>query len=314
VTEESPQPTKRPRSRDSYHSGFISILGLPNAGKSTLLNALLGTKVAIVASKPQTTRTTVQGVLHMPKAQAVFLDTPGIHSSDSLINRRMMEHVRSAAQDRDLLLFVADATRAPGDAERKAIDLVKAAGGKAFLILNKIDRLDAKEALFNRIRQYKEIHDFAEYIPISALKSKGLEDLKRTITKYLPKGKRIFPEDYLTDQPERFLASELVREKILKVTNQEVPHAAAVLVDKWDESERMVNISATIYVERSGQKIIVVGKGGEGIKRIGTYARKEIETLLNKKVHLDLFVKVKENWRQDPAFLNEIDWRGRSGG
>ena len=314
MTDDALQPTKRPRSRDSYHAGSVSILGLPNAGKSTLLNALLGTKVAIVAPKPQTTRTTIQGVLHMPKAQAVFLDTPGIHKSDSLLNRRMMDNVRGATQDRDILLFVADATRPPGEAERQAIDLVKTTSTPAFLILNKIDCLDRKELLIDRIQQYKDIHDFVEYIPVSALRSKGIDDLKRTIARYLPKGKPIYPEDYLTDQPERFMASELVREKILKVTNQEVPHAAAVLVEKWEESPGLVRINAAIYVERAGQKIIVVGKGGEGVKRIGTAARKEIETLLNKKVHLELFVKVKEHWRQDAAFLNEIDWRGQGGG
>jgi GTPase len=165
MTEEE-QTAKRPRSRDTYHAGTVSILGLPNAGKSTLLNALLGTKVAIVAPKPQTTRTTIQGVMHMPRAQVVFLDTPGIHKSDTLINRRMMESVRGAAQDRDLLLFVADAGRAPGDAEKNAIDLIKSAGTKAFLILNKIDRLSTKEGLFDRINQYKEIHEFAEFIPV----------------------------------------------------------------------------------------------------------------------------------------------------
>ena len=313
MTEETVQPLKRPRTRDLFHTGTVSILGLPNAGKSTLLNALLGAKVAIVTPKPQTTRTMIQGVMHMPRAQVVFLDTPGIHKSDTLINRRMMENVRSAAQDRDLLLFVADALRAPGEAERQAIDLIKATGAKAFLILNKIDILANKEALIDRIQQYQAIHEFAEYIPISALKGKGLEDLKKTIAKYLPRGKPMFPADYLTDQPERFLASELVREKILKATNQEVPHSAAVLVEKWEETEKLVKITAAIYVERNGQKIIVVGKGGEGVKRIGVYARKEIEALLDKKVHLELFVKVKENWREDPAFLNEIDWRGMIG-
>lgn len=307
----TPAAEKRPRSRNTFHSGFVSILGLPNAGKSTLLNALLGTKVAIVAPKPQTTRTTIQGVVHMPKAQIVLLDTPGIHKSDTLINRRMMENVRQAAQDRDLLLFVADATRPPSEAEKQAIDLVKAAGTPTLLILNKVDKLTEKGQLFERIAEYQAIHEFAEYVPISALKKDGIDGLKKIIVKHLPLGKRLFDEDYLTDQPERFLASELVREKILKATHEEVPHAAAVMVDKWEETDKLVRIIATIYVERPGQKIIVVGKGGEGIKHIGTRARQDIERLLQKKVFLELFVKVKAAWREDPGFLAEMDWHGK---
>ena len=228
--------TKRPRSRDTFHCGFVSILGLPNAGKSTLLNALLGTKVAIVASKPQTTRTTIQGVVHMPKAQIVLLDTPGIHKSDSLINRRMMEQVRSAAQDRDLLLFVTDATRVPHAKETQAIDLIKSTGTPTILVLNKVDKIEEKGELFERISQFKEIHDFVEYVPISALRDDGIEDLKKTIAKHLPLRQPMFPDDYLTDQPERFLASELVREKILRATHEEVPHAVAVVVEKWEDT------------------------------------------------------------------------------
>ncbi|HEY3742401.1 MAG TPA: GTPase Era [Bryobacteraceae bacterium] len=304
--------SKRPRSRDTFHCGFVSILGLPNAGKSTLLNALLGTKIAIVAAKPQTTRTTIQGVVHMPKAQIVLLDTPGIHKSDSLINRRMMEQVRSAAQDRDLLLFVTDSTRVPHAKETQAIDLIKSTGTPAILVLNKVDKIEEKGELFERIAQFKEIHEFAEYVPISALKDDGIEELKKVIAKHLPLRQPMFPDDYLTDQPERFLASELVREKILRATHEEVPHAVAVVVEKWEDTPKLVRITATIYVERQGQKIIVIGKGGEMIKQIGAKARVDIEALLEKKVFLELFVKVKTDWREDAAFLSEIDWRRMS--
>ena len=273
---------KRPRSRDTFHCGYVSILGLPNAGKSTLLNALLGTKVAIVASKPQTTRTTIQGVVHMPKAQIILIDTPGIHKSDTLINKRMMEQVRSAAQDRDLLLYVTDATRVPHGKETQAIDLIKSTGTPTILILNKVDKFEQKGDLFERINQFKEIHDFVEYVPISALKADGIEELKQVIAKHLPLRQPMFAADYLTDQPERFLASELVREKILRATHEEVPHAVAVVVEKWEDMEKLVRIQATIYVERQGQKIIVVGKGGEMIKQIGAKARVDIEALLEK--------------------------------
>ena len=304
---------KRPRSRDTFHCGFVSILGLPNAGKSTLLNALLGTKVAIVASKPQTTRTTIQGVVHMPKAQIVLIDTPGIHKSDTLINKRMMEQVRSAAQDRDLLLYVTDATRAPHGKETQAIDLIKSTGTQAILVLNKVDKFEVKGDLFERINQFKEIHDFVEYVPISALREDGIEELKKVIAKHLPLRQPMFDADYLTDQPERFLASELVREKILRATHEEVPHAVAVVVEKWEDTGKLVRIQATIYVERQGQKIIVIGKGGEMIKQIGAKARVDIEALLEKKVYLELFVKVKTDWREDPAFLHEIDWHRMTG-
>ena len=306
-------PAKRPRTRDSFHCGFVSILGLPNAGKSTLLNALLGTKVAIVASKPQTTRTTIQGVVHMPKAQIVLLDTPGIHKSDTLINKRMMEQVRSAAQDRDLLLFVTDATRPPHAKEKQAVDLIKSSSTPTILVLNKVDKFEVKGDLFERINQFKEIHDFVEYVPVSALRDDGIEELKKIIAKHLPQRKPMFDDDYLTDQPERFLASELVREKILRATHEEVPHAVAVVVEKWEDTEKLVRIQATIYVERQGQKIIVIGKGGEMIKQIGAKARVDIEEMVEKKVYLELFVKVKADWREDPAFLHEIDWHRMTG-
>lgn len=296
-----------------HKTGLVSILGRPNAGKSTLLNALLGQKVAIVAPKPQTTRTIIQGVLTLDNAQIVFLDTPGIHKSDTLINRRMMQFVRDAAQGRDLLLFVADATSTPASEDRKALDLVKTAGTPVFLILNKVDRVSPKTLLIERIEQYRTLHDFVEYIPISALKRDGLDDLTKTIVKYLPSAPPMFPPDYLTDQPERFLAAEMIREKILRSTHQEVPHSVAVVVEEWTQEERRLRINATIYVERDGHKRIIIGKGGEMLKRIGTAARLDIEEMIGQKVFLELFVKVREKWREDPRFLDEIDWRALSG-
>ncbi|MBS1831866.1 MAG: GTPase Era [Acidobacteria bacterium] len=304
------------KTKPKHKCGFISILGRPNAGKSTLLNALLGEKIAIVASKPQTTRTVIQGVLTEPNSQMIFLDTPGIHKSTNLFNRRMMQQVRESVDDRDLLLYLVDATSRPNNEEElQALDLVKASTTPAFLVLNKIDKLQSKEALFERIQQYQAIHEgFKEFVPISALKSDGLEGLRRTIYKYLPEGPPVFDEDYLTDQPERFLVGELVREKILRATHQEVPHSVAVLIDKWEQpSETLTRIAATIYVERTGQKAIIIGKGGELLKKIGTSARRDIEKLLDTKVFLELFVKVREDWREDPQFLNEIDWRAMIG-
>jgi GTPase len=302
------------KSRNSkHHAGFVSILGRPNAGKSTLLNAMLGTKVAIVASKPQTTRTAIQGVLTQPNAQIVFIDTPGIHKSTNLFNRRMMQQVREAIDERDVLLYLVDASSRIQEDELQAIDLIRKSTTPVFLVLNKIDKLAAKHFLMERIEEYKAIYEFKEYIPVSALKKDGLDDLRRTIVKYLPEGPALFDEDYITDQPERFMAGELVREKILRATQQEVPHSCAVLIEKWEAGEKLTKISATIYVEREGQKLIVIGKGGDLLKRMGTTARRDIETLLGTKVFLELFVKVKPNWREDPQFLNEIDWRAMAG-
>ena len=292
-----------------FRSGFVSILGRPNAGKSTLLNALAGQKLAIVASKPQTTRTTIQAVVNMPGAQIVFLDTPGIHKSDSTFNRRMMDTVRTAAEDRDALLYVVDAAHDPHGQEEQAISLVKKYEAPVFLVLNKIDRIQDKRYILERIRRYQAIHEFAEYIPVSALTGDGLDDLKKSIVARLPEGEPMFPPDHITDQPERFLVAELIREKILRLAHQEVPHAVAVLIDNWEDAPAITRIHATVYVERSGQKAIIIGAGGSMMKQIGTEARTEAEQLLGRKIFLELYVKVRENWREDPQFLNEIDWR-----
>lgn len=299
---------------DKFVSGFVSLLGRPNAGKSTLLNALVGTKLAIVTSAPQTTRTLVQGVLTRNDAQIVFLDTPGIHQADSVFNRRMMESVRAALQERDLLVFLADTTRPFGPADRDAVDLLRQTRTPALLALNKIDRLKDKSLLLPLIEQYQSLHPFADYLPISALTGEGLEPLRQAIVSRLPEGPAYFPPDHLTDQPERFLAAELIREKLMRETREEIPHALAVLVDRFEETPTLTRIAATIYVERDGQKGIVIGAGGSLLKRVGTAARLEMEALFGRKVFLELFVKVRPRWRDDPRMLDALDWRSMSGG
>lgn len=298
--------------KSGFVSGFVSIIGRPNAGKSTLLNALIGTKVAIVAHQPQTTRNAIQGVLTTTEAQIIFLDTPGIHKSVSLLDKRMMASVRAALNERDLILFVADASRPFSDEDARAVDALKKTGIPVFLLPNKIDRLEDKAVLLPRIEEYKKLHDFAEYIPISARTGEGLEVLRRAVVTRLPEGPAYFPEDYLTNQPERVLAGELIREKILLETRQEVPHSVAVLVEQWNETPRITKIVAIIYVEKTGQKGIIIGAKGAMLKKIGTLAREEMENLFSRKIFLQLLVRVRANWREDPQFLNEADWHGKS--
>jgi GTP-binding protein Era len=297
------------RKKTKLKSGFVSIIGRPNAGKSTLLNALVGTKLAIVADKPQTTRTTVQGIWTTPEAQVVFLDTPGIHKADSLINKRMMQEVRNALDERDLLLYLVDATRRIDAEDDHALDLLRKANTPAFLVLNKIDRVKPKNNLLPLLEAWKEKFEFREYLPVSALNGEGIGELRAAILEALPTGPAYFPADQVTDQPERFLAAELIREKILRETRQEVPHSVAVFVDLWEEKRTLTHIMATIYVEREGQKAIVIGSKGTALRNIGTLARKDIEAMLGRKVFLELFVKIRENWRENPRFLNELDWR-----
>jgi GTPase len=293
-------------------SGFVSILGRPNAGKSTLLNALLGQKLAIVTSKPQTTRTSIQGVVTTDKYQIVFVDTPGIHRSNTLMNKRMMDTVRASASA-DVVLFLIDVLEPLSEQDAQAIDLVKKLEAPAIAVLNKVDKLHDKPKLLAIIEQLQALHSFAEFIPISAMKGTGIDSLLKEIVKRLPKGEAMYPEDHLTDQPSRFLAAEILREKILHHTQQEVPHAVAVLVDTWVETPKLLKIAATIYVEKPGQKAILIGAGGAGLKKIGTLARFEMEKTFERKIFLQTFVKVKPNWRQDPEFLASIDWRSMMG-
>ena len=298
----------------TFRSGFVSLVGRPNAGKSTLLNALVGQKVAIVADKPQTTRTSIQGVLTLPgEAQIVFVDTPGIHRADSPLNKRMMDTVRAALEERDLLLFLADAAKPFGEEDRRALDVVRKTSTPVALVLNKIDLLRDKALLLPVIEQYKAAYDFADYVPVSAVKGIGLDELRKVILQRLPEGPAYFPDDYITDQPERFLAAELIREKVLQATRQEVPHSVAVMVDQWEETPRLTRVYATIRVERPGQKAIVIGSQGAMLKKIGTAARQEMERLLGVKIYLSLHVRVHPGWREKPAFLNALDWRTITG-
>jgi GTPase len=295
-----------------YRAGFVSILGRPNAGKSTLLNALLGTKLAIVAPRPQTTRTAIQGVLTLPGAQIVFVDTPGIHESSTLLNKRMMDQVRASCEA-DVVLFLVDASVHFRKEDAEALDLVKKTGAPAIAVFNKVDKLREKPKLLELIEQYRALHDFAIYVPISALKGEGVDVLRKEILARMPQGPALYPKDHLTDQPERFLAAEILREKVLHLTHQEVPHAVAVMVEQWEDTPTLLRIAATIYVERPGQKAILIGAGGASLKKIGTLARREIELRAGKKVFLQTFVKVRPNWRQDPEFLAATDWRGMVG-
>ncbi|MDQ2775399.1 MAG: GTPase Era [Acidobacteriota bacterium] len=295
-----------------HRAGFVSIAGRPNAGKSTLLNALVGEKVAITAHQPQTTRTSVQGVLTTPDVQIVFIDTPGIHKSNNLFNKRMMDTVRGALQDRDLVLYLADAAKHAGEEDEHAVSALDKSA-RALLVLNKIDRVGDKRNLLPLIQRYLELFPFIETIPISARTREGVDELRRMVTGYLPEGPAIFPEDYLTDQPVRFLAGEIIRERILHTLRQEVPHAVAILIDTWEEKKTLTKIAATIHVERDGQKAILIGNKGDTLKKIGTEARQELERMLERKVFLTLFVKVKPGWREDPSFLTSVDWRSMLG-
>lgn len=341
-------------------TGFVSIVGRPNAGKSTLLNALLGQKLAIVTHKPQTTRTRIQGVLELPlrkkakgdagrpAAQVVLVDTPGVHKGDTQLDRRMLQEVQDALEGRDAVLFLVDAThrlpsaepdetaerdeanggkvRSLGQHKRSlsraedqfALELVKRLDCPVLLVLNKIDALP-KSVLLPLIQHWSGLHAFAEVIPISARKGENLDLLLDRVVAHLPEGQRFFPKDQLTDQPERFLVAELIREKILLLTGEEVPYATAVVVERFEEPASrkkmrdgrlpVTKIAAAIFCERAGQKAILIGNQGSMLKRIGTAARKEIEGLLGTRVFLELFVKVKEDWRASAGFIEDLDWR-----
>jgi GTP-binding protein Era len=292
----------------NFKSGTVAIVGRPNAGKSTLVNSLTGHKVAIVSRLPQTTRNRIQGIVHHENAEIVLVDTPGIIRRDSALTRQMMDEVEHALDAIDVLVLLVDATKKFGTGDRHALDFVGKFRGTRILLLNKIDII-AKELLLPLMATYGQALDFAEIIPISAKKGEGTSLLLEKIISYLPEGEPRFPADEYTDQPERFLASEIVREKVLHHTREEVPYAVAVLIDNWEETERLIRIRLTIYVEREGQKGIIIGKRGATLKAIGTEARLELETILGIKIFLELFVKVQPDWRDTPALVRQLDWR-----
>ncbi|MHB8486755.1 MAG: GTPase Era [Candidatus Acidiferrales bacterium] len=291
----------------AFHSGFIAILGRPNAGKSTLVNKLVGRKVAIVSPRPQTTRNRIQGMLNRENGQVILIDTPGIHRATTALNRQMMQEVTQAVEGVDILSLIVDATEDFQAADRHSIEWVKRFSGPAYLLLNKVDRT-RKDRLLPLIDRWRREHDFEEIFPISALTGEGTLDLVKSWIARLPEHPAYFPEDQYTDQPERFLAAEIVREKAILLTREELPHAVAVLVDDFEEGEKLLKIRATIYVEREGQKGILIGRGGSMMKEIGTAARKELEELLGVKIFLELFVKVQANWRGNRAMVKQLDW------
>ncbi len=297
-----------------FRSGFVCILGRPNAGKSTLLNGLAGEKLAIVSPKPQTTRNRVLGVIHIPKkkgksgAQVVLIDTPGVHRPDSSLGKKMMSEVREALNGCDLVLLIVDSTRK--DEDQFLFKLLAKSHTPIFLLLNKIDLLGGeKRKLLPLIEQYAKLHGFREILPISAKKREGLEVLLEKVVESLPEGPPYFPEDQITDQPARFMVSELIREQVLMNTAEEVPHSVTVLTESFEELPKLTRIAAAIYCEREGQKRILIGHQGQMLKKIGTAARLEIEKMLGTKVFLELFVKVRANWREARGFVEELDWR-----
>ena len=308
-------------------SGFVTIIGRPNAGKSTLLNSLVGEKLAIVTHKAQTTRSRITGIVNVkrkgkrPAGQVVFVDTPGVHKPEDQLNRRMMQEVYDSLEGCDLILLIVDVTQKFGTGDEFVLDIVKRAGASAsgrgigsrvpatFLLLNKIDLFE-KTKLLPAIEAWRARFDFAQIVPISAEKELGKDELLTAVVNALPEGPKYFPEDQITDQPERFIVAELIREQILINTAQEVPYASGVRIEKFEEGTRLSKISAVIFVEREGQKAIIIGKQGAMLKHIGTRARQQIERILGVKVYLELFVKVREGWRDNALDVDEaIDWR-----
>ena len=292
--------------------GFVSFIGRPNAGKSTLLNRLVGAKLAIVSDKPQTTRTRILGVRNYPDAQVVFLDTPGIHRPLHRMNVRMVDAAINTIHEVDVVGLVVDVTEPPGNGDRFVIDLVKDIKAPVFLIPNKID-LVRKSKLLPIMDRYNQMGRFAEIVPVSAASGDNMDRLERAIVDRLPEGERLYPVDFLTDRPERFFAAEIVREKLLQFTHAEIPFSSAVVIDRFEEVEGqppLLRLYCTIVVDRESQKPIVVGKGGEMIKRIGIAAREDLERFFKSRVFLDLHVRVKSQWREDDGVLAELGLGG----
>ena len=297
-----------PEPKKSFKSGFVAVVGRPNAGKSTLVNALVGEKVSIVTPVAQTTRNRILGIVHRPEAQVVLMDTPGIHRPISRLNEQMMNFVREAIEERDLALLIADASAPFGKGDEFAVQLVAEHAPRSILLLNKIDKVH-KPKLLPLIDRYAKLHNFEEIFPISALKGMNLDEVLQAVIARLPEGPAYFPEDIYTDQPERFLASEIVREHVIRNTHKELPHVSAVLMESFEESETLTRIHATILVERESQKPIVIGAGGSRIKQIGTEARLELEKIFPPKVFLQLFVRVEPHWRDNNSLIAALDYR-----
>lgn len=296
----------------SFKSGFVAVVGRPNAGKSTLVNALVGSKVSIVTPVPQTTRNRILGILNRPEAQVILMDTPGVHKPFSRLNQQMMNFVRQALADRDLAVLIVDASEKFGKGDEFVIELLKEYTPRTILALNKIDRVN-KPDLLPLIDRYSNLHSFEEIFPISALHGEGLEELLAALIQRLPEGPQYFRPDEYTDQPERFLASEIIREKVIRHTKHELPYVTAVLLDQFEEGEAITRLHATIVVEKESQKPIVIGAHGARLKEIGSEARLELEKLFPPKVFLELYVKVEPHWRDNRAVIAELDYRSESG-
>ena len=291
----------------NYRAGYVALVGRPNAGKSTLLNRLVGQKIAAVSDKPQTTRFKIQGVITRTDGQVVLVDTPGVHQPGYKLNRRMMASVQDALLGVDLVCLLRDASVSTGNGDRFVLDLLKHAAKPSILILNKTDKLNDKSALLPLMQWYSSEHDWRDVVPVSALKDDMTGVLLDTMVRNLPTGERIFSEDELTDQPLRVMVSEIVREKILQVTGEEIPYVTAVITERFEETrEDFARINCVILVERASQKKIVIGKGASRLKQIGINARRDIEELVGHRVHLELFVKVEEDWRNRDALLDEM--------
>jgi GTPase len=304
MIEKNEQGVVRPA---GFKSGYVAIVGRPNAGKSTLVNRLVGQKIAIVTAKPQTTRNRIQGIVSRPEGQIIFIDTPGLHEADSALGRQMMHEVAAAVEGIDVLLLMVDASRAYPHADALLLQRAERFRGKTILALNKVDRLP-KPKLLPLIDAFQKAFEFAAIVPLSALKGAGCEELIAAILRELPAGEAYFPEDQVTDQPERFLAAEIIREKAIQVMYHEVPYALSVMVEKFEALPRLLRIEATMNVERDSQKKILIGAKGEMLKKIGTEARKELEKLFDSKIYLALFVKVVPDWRENPQKVRELDW------
>jgi len=301
---------KQDKKKTAFRSGFVAIVGRPNAGKSTLLNRLVGQKIAIVTSKPQTTRNRIQGIVTRPDGQIVFIDTPGLHTPESALGRQMMREVTAATEGIDVLLLMADASRGMPEKDELLFEKARRFGGKTILALNKVDRME-KAKLLPLIEAFQKEFGFSSIIPISALKGSGTKELVEEILRMLPEGQPYFPEDQVTDQPERFLAAEIVREKAIQAMYHELPYAVAVQVEKYEELGKLTRIEAVVNVERDTQKKILIGQKGSMLQKIGTEARKELEELLGTKVFLGLFVKVVPDWRENPQRVRELDWHAQ---
>lgn len=295
------------KNKKTFHSGFVSIIGRPNAGKSTLLNTVLGEKISIVSPKPQTTRNSIRGVKNTPGSQIIFIDTPGIHKARGLLNEFMVREAMGSLSDVDVVVYLVEADRPVSEDDRFIIEGLKKLKSPVILAINKIDKV-AKEKILPLIDELSALYPFHDVVPVSALKGDGVDILMDVLAGLVPEGPKYFPDEIITDQPERFVAAEIIREKVFLFTRQEIPYSVAVVIEEFKETEGLISISSAINVERDSQKGIVIGKGGQMLKKIGTAAREEMEALLGVKIFLKLFVRVQKDWTKSPGALKEFGY------